>query len=582
MIKLLTKNIVGPSSQNLWVQAQTADYDLAHKLVVLLQLKSDDEDSMVDLSVLGSEILLNIEQKSRHIETEAQLQDILSTAISGLSEGVNCEYLVGNIKESSVMLCGKGEMAVLIMRDSQIAKIGFDKNEEKTTTGFIKEGDLLLFATTKMIEVVGHEKLKSILTEDPEPGEAMAPLIHLADDVSGVAGTICEVSDEEEQVILGKPNSLKIYLRNEEPRKLNMWVGLSLLLVLSVMIGVGMVRRVKVLSETAFQNVNTEVAAKIAETLSIGDLNPERARVLLSEARIGVETYISTKPKEEYRIKALKLNDEIAKAEEQAFKKNDIALNTIVELEVLVDGLQSKKMKSDGKGNLVFIDESNSRLVSMNIADRSRQIIETNNDGKYIDVSMTDTKIFGLNAKSVTEINIKKDGTKTAIEADEFWMDPTRIGMFAGNVYILDKGQSEVWKYPTLGDTFGGRRRWLAAGITPDLTNVVDMKVVGDIWLLTSTGKLERYSRGAPVKFSMDGFPSKTSDKKLAEPSSLWVTESLIYVLENGASRISVFGDDGLYKSQYINSEFNKASDLVIVDDKGYVLIDNVVKEFSL
>jgi hypothetical protein len=582
MIKLLTKNIVGPSSQNIWVQAQTADYDTAHKLVVLLQLKSDDEDSMVDLSVLGSEILLNIEQKSRHIENEAQLKNILATAISGLSEGVRCEYLVGNIKDSSVMLCGKGEMTALIVRDSKIAKIGFDINEEKITTGFIKDGDLLLFATAKMIEVVGPEKLKKILTEDPEPGEALAPLIHLADDTSGVAGAICEVQEEDEQAPLDKPNSLKIYLRNEEPRKLNMWVGLSLLLLLSIMIGVGMVRRVKVLSETAFQKVNTEVAAKIAETLSIGDLNPERARVLLAEARVGVETYIATKPKEEYRVKALKLNEDISKTEEQAFKKNDIALNTIVELEVLVEGLQSNKMKTDGKGNLVFIDESNPRLVSMNISDRSRQIIDTKNDGKFLDVSMTDTKYFGLNAKSVTELNIKKEETKTAIEADEFWVDPVKIGMFAGNIYILDKGQSEIWKYPTLGDTFGGRRRWLAAGITPDLANVVDMKVVGDIWLLTSTGKLERYSRGAPVKFSMDGFPSKTSDKKLAEPSSLWVTESLIYVLENGASRITVFGDDGLYKSQYVNSEFSKASDLVIVDDKGYVLIDNVVKEFSL
>lgn len=582
MIKLLTKNIVGPSSQNLWVQAQTADYDTNHKLVVILQLQSDAEDSMVDLSVLGSEILLNIEQKARHIENELELKNIVFTAISGLSEGVSCEYLVGNIKESSTLLCGKGEVTVLVVRDSKIAKIGFDKKQEKTLTGYIKNGDLLLFATAKMIEAVGHENLKNILVSDPEPGEALAPLIHLADDTSGVAGSLCEVKDEEELVIPTKSNPLRIYLRNEEPRKLNMWIGISLLALLALMIGVGMVRRVKVLSETAFQNVNTEVATKIAETLSIGDLNPERARVLLAEARVGVETYLATTPKEEYRLKALKLNDEIAQAEEQAFKKNDIALNTIVELEVLVEGLHSKKMKSDGKGNLIFIDASNPRLVSMNIADRSRQIIDTKNDSNFLDVSMTDTKIFGLNTRSVTEINIKKNETKTAIEADEFWMEPFGMGMFAGNIYILDKGQSEVWKYPTLGDTFGGRRRWLAAGITPDLTNVVDMEVVGDIWLLTSTGKLERYSRGAPVKFSMDGFPSKTGDKKLAEPSSLWVTDSLIYVLENGASRISVFGDDGLYQSQYVNSEFSKASELVVVDDKGYVLIDNVVKEFSL
>ncbi len=581
MIKLLTKNIVGSSSQSLWSQAQVADYEKNHKLVIILQLKSEEVDSMVDLGVLGSQVLLNIEQKSRYVENEAQLQKIIFASIEGVLGGVSCEYLVANIKDGSVIFCGKGAVCALISRNSQIAKIDFELSEDKTINGFIKDGDVLLVATTKLIEVIGQNKLKEILTHDSDPGEALAPLIHTTDDSSGVAGSVCVVGESDEQMTEVVKNPLKIYLRNEEPRKLNMWVGLSLLLALSIMIGVGMVRRVKVISEQKYQTVNSIVEAKIAETLSIGDLNPERARILLAEAKTEVETYLSLKLKDEYKVKALKLTEEITKAEEQAFKKNDIALNTIVELKVLIDELKANKMKTDGKGNLVFIDESSSRLVSMNIADRSRQIIETK-DGKFIDVSMTDAKLFGLNVKSVTELNLKKDESKTAIEADEFWIDPTKIGLFAGNVYILDKGQSEVWKYPTLGDAFGGRRRWLAAGITPDLSNVVDMKVVGDIWFLTSTGKLERYSRGAPVKFSMDGFPAKSEDKKLSEPSALWVTESLIYVLENGASRISVFGDDGLYKSQYVNSEFSKASDLVIVDDKGYVLIDNVVKEFSL
>jgi hypothetical protein len=182
----------------------------------------------------------------------------------------------------------------------------------------------------------------------------------------------------------------------------------------------------------------------------------------------------------------------------------------------------------------------------------------------------------------VKELFWKKDEIKKVIEPDEFWKEPANISTFAGNIYILDRGQSEIWKYPTLGDTFGGRRRWLAVGITPDLSNVVDMKVVGDVWLLTSTGKLERYGRGAPVPFGMEGFPAKGEAKKLSEPSAIWVTDSMVYVLENGASRIVVFGTDGKYKSQYINSEFNKAQDLVVVDDRVYVLIDNVVKEFGL
>ena len=168
------------------------------------------------------------------------------------------------------------------------------------------------------------------------------------------------------------------------------------------------------------------------------------------------------------------------------------------------------------------------------------------------------------------------------IEPDEFWKDPTYIEQFAGNLYVFDREQNEIWKYPVLTDSFGDRRRWLAAGITPDLTKVVDMKVVGDIWLLTETGKLERYSRGAPVNFSMEGFPAKAEAKRFVNPVAVWATESLVYVLEAGAERVVVFGDDGKYESQYVNSEFSKASDLVVVDDKAYVLIDNVVKEFEL
>ena len=57
------------------------------------------------------------------------------------------------------------------------------------------------------------------------------------------------------------------------------------------------------------------------------------------------------------------------------------------------------------------------------------------------------------------------------------------------------------------------------------------MKVTGDIWLLTSSGKLERYSRGAPVDFSMDGFPSVTGEG-LSDPVALYVGEEEVYVLE--------------------------------------------------
>ncbi|MFZ2199392.1 MAG: hypothetical protein WAV40_01215 [Microgenomates group bacterium] len=579
MIKLLNKNIVGSSKRDLWVQAQHNDYNEDHKLLLVLQLKCSEPDSMVDLSALGSEILLNIEQKARYVGDDKGLVQIIDEATIGLSGGVSFEYMVAITQANMIFLCGKGGVGAYLSRGGKVAKLGTSWEGGATIKGYLADGDRVLLATDKLETAVGHDNLKMILSEDSDPGEAIAPLIHKTGDASGIAGIVSIVSDEK---AVSKGIPFKISLRNEEPRRLNMWVGALLLALLSIMVGVGMVRRVKVIAEKDYQTVNSGVEAKIAETLSIGDLNPERARTLLSEARQEVESYLALKPKDEYRARATKLVSAIDKAEEQAFKKNDIVLNTVVELRVLVDELKSLKMKSDGKGNLVFIDQAAPRIVSMNIGDRSRVITKSENIDKYLDVAVSDTKYYVLTPKSVDEINVKKNDTKAAIEADEFWVEPALIGLFAGNLYIFDKSQNEIWKYPTLGDTFGGRRRWLAAGITPDLSKVVDMKVAGDIWLLTSSGKLERYSRGAPVKFSMDGFPAKGDDKKLSDPSALWVSESLIYVLENGASRITVFGDDGLYKSQYVNSEFAKASDLVVVDDKAYVMIDNVVKEFGL
>ena len=168
------------------------------------------------------------------------------------------------------------------------------------------------------------------------------------------------------------------------------------------------------------------------------------------------------------------------------------------------------------------------------------------------------------------------------IEIDALWGEIAQVYSYAGNIYLFDRGNSEIWKYPVIKDGYGERRRWLGAGITLDLSKVADMKITGDVFLVTESGKLERYSRGVPVEFSMEGFPAVETAKRLVDPVAIYVTDDDVYVLERGADRVVVFGLDGKYKSQYVSEEFGKASDLVIYKNHGYVMVDNVVKEFGL
>lgn len=577
MLKLFNTNLVGSSAKQVWSQAQSMGYGANSQLTLVLTLTCDDGESIVELAPIGSEIIQTLEQKCSKVESGNMLGEIVKNAISGLASGVVAHILVGQRENEKILIFGMGEVEVFLSRGGKLARLKNSWGEGESLSGTIVENDIVLFATSKLIKSVGSIKLTEILTKDKNPAEALAPLIHAKNDSSGIAGVVAIVGNEDVNV-----SWPVISIADKAPRKLNMWIGGAILLLLIVMIGLGMVKRASLVRAREFEVLNKSVSAKIEETLSIGDLNPERARTLLTQGKSEVDLYLGSKITDEYRVQASKLLIDLEKADDQAFKKNEIALNNVVELPILIDDLNASKMKSDGKGNLAFYDQNKRRIVTMNIADRSRQVIDYLEDKQYQDIAVSEGKMYGLENSGVFEIVTKKESVAKKIEADEFWIDPEYIGTFAGNVYIFDRGQSEIWKYPTLGDTYGDRRRWLAAGITPDLSNVIDMKVVGDIWLLTSTGKMERYSKGAPVKFGMEGFPGITEDKKLSDPSAMWVTENLIYVVERGASRILVFGDDGKYESQYVNSEFGKASDLVIVDDKGYVLIDNVVKEFGL
>ncbi len=115
-----------------------------------------------------------------------------------------------------------------------------------------------------------------------------------------------------------------------------------------------------------------------------------------------------------------------------------------------------------------------------------------------------------------------------------------------------------------------------------DLSRVVDLVVDGDIWLLTSSGKLEKYSRGVPANFVLTGFPSESETGGLVDPIALSIVDDKIYVLERGAKRVVTFGLDGKYVEQYVSEDFGRASDLMVYEGKGYALVDNVIKEWEL
>jgi len=144
------------------------------------------------------------------------------------------------------------------------------------------------------------------------------------------------------------------------------------------------------------------------------------------------------------------------------------------------------------------------------------------------------------------------------------------VGIFAGNVYLLDAGKDEIWRYPGLSAGVGSRQRWLGAGVTPDLAEVVEMAIDGDIWLAFSSGKVERYRRGVKENFVISGLPDPIKGL-----NSIFTNEDCekVYLFEKGQTRVVAIDKEGKYVKQYSWPGMGQVTDLAVSESLGKIYL---------
>lgn len=582
--------LVGTPSPTVWSQAQIFKTETI-SLGVVLSLKKVGGEDALELPAIGGAMLFSLRENMGHAGSIPEIQKAVEDLAAGVPKEIILSVAVVTVNQKRLQLNGKGEMRAYLVRQGKLVELADEEQLTKGVAGNLVPGDTFCVGTKQMMEMIGVASLAGALKEGSAAGEQLAPLLHKEQDSSYAAAILGNYGGlqsggagfgwaEKLREIVKQP--LKVKRVNESPRPINTWIAGAALLFLIVMIGFGYIRRARMGLEQEYQSVLAEVEQKIGEAGSIADLNPERARILLSESKHTAENYHAKTQKEPYKSQGRALLLQVEEAEKNIFKVDSVGLSSVIELPILAEGLEAKKMYLDSNGMLVFPDLRSERVVGLNIEDKSKVEFETGKVGLITSMGFFEKTYYGMTDKGVAQIGAKEDQTRVVIEKDPLWGEISSVESYAGNIYLLDKGNSEIWKYPVVKDGFGERRRWLAAGIVLDLTKVSAMKVAGDIWLVTSSGKLERYSRGAPVEFTMAGFPAVAGDKRLSDPVSLYVTEDEVYVLERGAKRVVVFGQDGTYKAQYLNEEFGQALNLVVYKNKGYVLLGETVKEFSL
>ena len=151
------------------------------------------------------------------------------------------------------------------------------------------------------------------------------------------------------------------------------------------------------------------------------------------------------------------------------------------------------------------------------------------------------------------------------------------IAAYDANLYVLDVGGGEVWRYLPAGEGFDSERSGLLGAIP--LEGASRLLVDRDVYLLTEDG-VRSFVGGREGEPQLEGL-----DRPLASPAGFDEDEErgLIYIADRGNTRIVVEERGGRFVRQYTSPDFLDLRGLTLAEDGEtvYVLTGSAVLAFE-
>ena len=593
------KIVANPSALS-WSQVYSAG-----KLFAVISLETTEEVEEKDyLNVLGKEILNTLEQEFFTLETKDldSIKQAVEATAKKIPEDLTSSFVIGSVVNNILYVYILGNGKISIKREGKIGDL-LESSEQKAqnlkvTSGFLQDSDVLILQTKQFSNVVSTDTLSKFL-DDLSPTEAaenIAPYVHEKEEAGAAAIIISyKTPVEDEEVILApKEDEPEIEeIKNEEekekeeviepvgneqfyapkienkqslfdkvklplgffsnfriskkidlnhPRKVILTIVVIILLVLigSIFFAVKKQQETQVLS--TFNSIYPPALKKYQEGQGLVGLNQSLADDSFNQAKSILNSGASKLPKDS------------SQAKQVATLMSEI--NTALGSAPKVSATSAKP-----------VDASLSPLL----------LAETKNSALYF--SEDDNNIYGLTSTLVFSLDQAGNNKKTIITNSSDWKTPAGIAPYNGNIYILDKSQNQILKYIAASSGFSKANYF--SGTTPDFSKAVAMAIDSSVYVLSSDGTINKFTKGAPDTFTLSGL-----DKSLSSPTKIFTNASLtnIYVLDNGNSRILVLDKTGHLNSQYQASIIKSAKDFDIDEKnkKAYVLNGDKVYEIDL
>lgn len=497
---------------------------------------------------------------------------------------------VGIIINNICYLGNRGYGEVLISRDGKVGQI---LSSNDVLSGRLKNQDTLLFSTKTFTNLVDYDSRASLIAQKDiyKVNELGANIFDgSAKEREGALAMYVlinsfQVSDKAD---LGKPEDikeqlkLKLRLRNwsaylgnlitgrgdglesEEEKKskktlFTIAVILTILLIISIFLNINNKNNNSRLGH--LKEVLGLVSHQYDEAISLTDLNPLRARSLLSDSKMSLGEVLKEFPKNSKEYK--EITDWLGKVSEE-----EVAAYKIYKLTTVPEFFDLSLIKKDGEGTKIVSYDEKKGILDI----KNRVVYALSTDSKKADIlagadtvkdaqtiAIHGSNIYILSTDGITALDTTGKASVMVIKKDEKWGEIVSMASFGGNLYLLDRKNNTIWKYMSSDAGFSGRQSYLNAGIRVDFSQASKLQIDGSVWVLVSPSEVIKLENGTVVPYPLKGFSEELHDIVSVSTDE---NDKFLYILDRSSKRIVVFDKDGTYQSQYQWDGLKNANDI--------------------
>jgi hypothetical protein len=144
------------------------------------------------------------------------------------------------------------------------------------------------------------------------------------------------------------------------------------------------------------------------------------------------------------------------------------------------------------------------------------------------------------------------------------------VATSAGNLYILDRGENQVWRYLPSQGGFDSERTALLDGAS--LADATELAVAQDVYVLDAKKGIRRFVLKSEAEFPLAGI-----DTPLMTPASISVLpgSNRVVLADTGNKRIVVASQDGRFLRQIVSPAFTDLRAVSVDEGAGVMFILN-------